>query len=111
MTTLAAPPHAQILVQDMGEIALFGPIGQGVDAIDDEVSRANDAALLPTVAIVNPLPGSHQLTPSFHKGLSGGSSSSIAAKRAIGSRKKLSLLSSLTWLTSPTRTGPPPFLP
>jgi ABC-type sugar transport system ATPase subunit len=48
---------------------------------------------------------------SFHNRRSGASSSSTLAKRPSGSRKQLSVLSSLTWLTSPASTAPLPSSP
>src|SRR5205823_14881433 len=48
---------------------------------------------------------------SFQSGKSLGSSSSMAAKRPIFSKKKLSVKSSLTCETSPTNTVPAPASP
>ena len=45
---------------------------------------------------------------SLHKSRYGGSSSSISGKRPMGGLKRLSILSSLHWLTSPSSTSPVP---
>ena len=45
---------------------------------------------------------------SLHKSRYGGSSSSISGKRPMGGLKRLSVLSSLHWLTSPSSTSPVP---